>query len=541
MDTNATSSLAHDMTNASESSNPVQLNNTVDISVEGRGVVRLRKWVMRDVEEIGRLCDAKLPPRLFADELLAHQSVDPPLTKDDLGGWEESHVLKSALGWWNANRTSKETAEPAPPASLEEFQKAVCASNANFRAQMREMVEVNWARARELTTLSVAFRKDLLKHTARPFKVEPPANVMRLMTEIQSSVMFAPKNFGRELMFEKAREASLAFSVLESTRKDAGLLQSWATLPAIAEMRWPKLTDSFRTFELAHDHGSMIAAFKGLNSSLIGQFAPKPQFIENVMSSLQPEWISRIDPGRSLESIAKLSALAGAVRFEEPFHSSAAIAIQQALGNWIDIRMPPRVIRDSIAREHFYLEHGFDRWLVQIPEPAFSQAVRSTGLLWGPPKREPPCQETVLIERIQEVSRLIVLLERRLRSYINRVMTGRYGAGWERTRCHGNGTVYKQWLQKRKTAVRPGAEPEPLINYADFTDYSGLITRSDNWKEVFHEVFKRQESVRESFNRLGPIRICVMHSRPITKTELIFASAEVTRLLTAIGCCLDED
>jgi hypothetical protein len=55
-----------------------------------------------------------------------------------------------------------------------------------------------------------------------------------------------------------------------------------------------------------------------------------------------------------------------------------------------------------------------------------------------------------------------------------------------------------------------------LIEYADFTDYAAVICRADNWREVFSTFFNRPESVRESFQRLHPIRLDAMHARLIT-------------------------
>jgi Swt1-like HEPN len=89
----------------------------------------------------------------------------------------------------------------------------------------------------------------------------------------------------------------------------------------------------------------------------------------------------------------------------------------------------------------------------------------------------------------------------------------------------------------RKNRARRGASRQ----YADFTEYANLITKADNWKGVFQMAFDRPESVRESFHRLGPVRLCTMHARPITKTELMLASAEITRLLIAIGDGTDAD
>ena len=74
----------------------------------------------------------------------------------------------------------------------------------------------------------------------------------------------------------------------------------------------------------------------------------------------------------------------------------------------------------------------------------------------------------------------------------------------------------------------------PLLAYADFTDYELIICRADNWREVFSQTFKRPESVRESFQRLYPIRICTMHARPITQDDELFLYVELRRLIGVI-------
>jgi hypothetical protein len=68
-----------------------------------------------------------------------------------------------------------------------------------------------------------------------------------------------------------------------------------------------------------------------------------------------------------------------------------------------------------------------------------------------------------------------------------------------------------------------------------------LITKADNWNEVFKGTFLGPESVRESFQRLGPVRLCAMHARPITKAELVLASAEIKRLRIAISGMANEE
>ena len=60
---------------------------------------------------------------------------------------------------------------------------------------------------------------------------------------------------------------------------------------------------------------------------------------------------------------------------------------------------------------------------------------------------------------------------------------------------------------------------------------SGTIGR----KEVFGAIFGRPESVRKSFQRLHPIRICTMHARPITQDDQLFLYVEVRRLMKAVS------
>jgi hypothetical protein len=51
---------------------------------------------------------------------------------------------------------------------------------------------------------------------------------------------------------------------------------------------------------------------------------------------------------------------------------------------------------------------------------------------------------------------------------------------------------------------------QPLIAYADFSDYLPIIERADNWNRIFKAVFNRKIDVQESFIRLHLIRICTM-------------------------------
>ena len=121
--------------------------------------------------------------------------------------------------------------------------------------------------------------------------------------------------------------------------------------------------------------------------------------------------------------------------------------------------------------------------------------------------------------------------ERMLRHFINEKMTEQYGPKWPKKRLPPN--LYEKWVSKQHSAESNG-EIITIIDAADFTDYELIICRQDNWREVFEYSFKRKESVRESLQRLQPIRIAAMHSRIVTKEDELYLKAEIVRLIGAI-------
>ena len=112
-------------------------------------------------------------------------------------------------------------------------------------------------------------------------------------------------------------------------------------------------------------------------------------------------------------------------------------------------------------------------------------------------------------------------------------MIAAFGADWIKHRVPGE--IRQRWQEKKDTASKNGEREWPLIAYADFTDYLPVITRKDNWETVFKPVFRRAESVGESFQRLYPIRLCTMHARLITPEDQMYLYVETKRVLAAIG------
>ena len=87
----------------------------------------------------------------------------------------------------------------------------------------------------------------------------------------------------------------------------------------------------------------------------------------------------------------------------------------------------------------------------------------------------------------------------------------------------------------RQAKAHDDGEPvQPLIAYADFTDYVKIILRGGNWDQVFKPVFRRETLVQEAFQRLYPIRRCTMHARIITQDDELYLFTETQLLLKAM-------
>jgi hypothetical protein len=109
-------------------------------------------------------------------------------------------------------------------------------------------------------------------------------------------------------------------------------------------------------------------------------------------------------------------------------------------------------------------------------------------------------------------------------------MTAQYGSNWPKKQLPPQ--LYENWEFKKQRAESNG-EILTFIEVADFSDYETIICKKDHWREVFEARFKKKESVRESLQRLQPIRVAAMHARIVTKVDVLYLHAEVTRLLNA--------
>lgn len=247
-----------------------------------------------------------------------------------------------------------------------------------------------------------------------------------------------------------------------------------------------------------------------------------------------------LDIRNSLSSLENLARLQGIVRLsaEGSFHDERqAHVLRGDLGDWRDpISFPENNAEDVAVRHSLYLERGYNPDLTNFPDATFDQWVEGlrngeslSGVSFSHPD-EPSSDNESYFRRNNEVHDFFQKFEAEIRNFIHGRMSAQFGEEWPRQRLP-NG-MFERWIAKRDKDR--GKNGWPLIFYADFTDYSLIICRDDNWKTVFSPIFDRLEFVRESFQRLFMPRNATMHSRPLSRDDALFALVEMKRLAGAL-------
>jgi hypothetical protein len=375
--------------------------------------------------------------------------------------------------------------------------------------------------------------------------MEEVSLVARSMPE---ALRLSLENSGFQTLLESIRQhdgiARAAFGQLEEVRR-AGLFDivftgqremdvaRQAVLNFEARFRLPEITEAARLI-------------KDLQITSLSEFAARIATGTNLslrraIESMNTPWVNIQEQMRSVAGFAELQGIGQILRTMPAFDESVSAALRVNLGDWRDqITWPREIFTDLVARSDFYIGLGFNPALTDFPLSAFTQGLDIAGLrsaelpplLDVPEPPAPATQEEEGLTRTNAAHDRLQRLERTLRKFIDEKMTNAFGVNWAKGRLP-NG-LHEKWLEKKLKAGEAGAEERPLVEYADFTDYELIICRADNWREVFAAFFNRPESVRESFQRLYPIRLDTMHARLITQDDELFLLVEVTRLIKAL-------
>lgn len=262
---------------------------------------------------------------------------------------------------------------------------------------------------------------------------------------------------------------------------------------------------------------------------------------QRTIDAITTPWLHVTDTSRSVSAILELQGMGNALRASQGFDLGLTAALRLDLGDWRDkISFSESVFVNPVARIDFYVARGFNIALTDFPEAAFRQSLELAGLdgktidldldgMVVQPSVD--SAEEAGLRRTNKCHDQLQRFERRLRQFIDAAMTSQYGVDWPRKQLDPK--LYEKWELKKQQAANNGVMVA-FIDVADFTDYETIICKKDHWREIFEARFKRKESVRESFQRLHPIRLATMHARIVTKEDEIYLVAEVVRIVSAI-------
>jgi hypothetical protein len=278
-------------------------------------------------------------------------------------------------------------------------------------------------------------------------------------------------------------------------------------------------------------------------SELVKHFKDHQDYLRHATEAIRSPWLDMQAQMRSIGAFADIQSMGFALQSIPAFDDRLTELLRIDLGDWQDrINFPKEIFDNPLARSAFYKERGFDPALTSFPTDAFTESLDIAGLRGAsPPIIDVYDYEEVTKEDEQEVAFArtnaahdrLQRFETQLRQFIDGQMTKAFGDQWIKHRVPG--TMRQSWIDKREKARAKGEADHPLMAYADFTDYVPIITKKDNWNEVFERVFGRPTFVQESFQRLYPIRICTMHARMITLDDELYLYVETKRVLSVIG------
>ena len=254
--------------------------------------------------------------------------------------------------------------------------------------------------------------------------------------------------------------------------------------------------------------------------------------LQIAMAGVRSPWLRIEEASASARAFSDLVAIGRGIDARLSFDAAYVEALRPSLGDWRDEATPAaEPLVDPLLRPGLYYERGLDPALTDFTPPALEESLRLAGLRED--GEDAHQQDDQGFERAGAAFEQLRRFEIAIRRFIKQVMHEAYGDDWMKRQLPAN--MLDRWNDKRDAAINAGEPEQPLIDYADFTDDRALIERKDNWNAVFKPVFGRAEDVRESFQRLFPVRIATMHARLVTLDDELLLRVETRRVLKAIG------
>lgn len=249
------------------------------------------------------------------------------------------------------------------------------------------------------------------------------------------------------------------------------------------------------------------------------------------LGGIHAPWAHAGEELSSTKALSEIIAMGRGIDIKGSFDKDFSEALRSNLGDWRDVALPSSdSMLHVVERMAFYGDRGLNPGLSDFPQVAFDESLRSADLLEDGRSESAPDRDDAA--RARDAFERLRIFELAIRRFIDRRMREEFGEKWAQRQIPTE--MHENWKRKRTTAADDDNELT-LIDYADFSDYKTIIERRDNWEQIFKAVFRRPEDIRESLQRLFPVRIATMHARPITQDDELLLLVETKRVLKAIG------
>jgi len=112
----------------------------------------------------------------------------------------------------------------------------------------------------------------------------------------------------------------------------------------------------------------------------------------------------------------------------------------------------------------------------------------------------------------------LYFLERTLRQFVL-ICLSKISEQWWKTRVPPDvrGQAEERKAEEEQK-LKPTINLHPLW-YVDFYDYVKIITRKDNWNDIFKEIFVNKDEFKVTIMKLAPLRNKIAHMRPLSIRE----------------------
>ena len=132
--------------------------------------------------------------------------------------------------------------------------------------------------------------------------------------------------------------------------------------------------------------------------------------------------------------------------------------------------------------------------------------------------------------------RLLFVIEVGLRELILETLEAKCGPFWYKERLPGEILqAYREARDYERRTKWLQLVPHHPIYYLDFPHLRIVIERSNNWEDVFRELFDRRDVFVATLNELEPIRNRVAHNRKVSTPDLRVAEAAYAKIAAAVG------